>query len=527
MNLLGRGIRQWIAFTLGVVLLGSSSVSWAAASKESTFTFRLQGEPETLDWNRAHTLSETYLLLNLMEGLVEVAPNLKLENRLAERFSISPDGRTYTFYLRKGVKWQDGVPLRAADFVYSWKRLLSPLTAASYAYLLFDIQGAKDFYEGKLKDFSKVGIKAIDDRTFEVKLQRPMAHWIYIPTFWVTFPLREDVVAKHGSSWTAPGKMITLGPYTLESRELDSKIVLRANANYWGKRGNVQKVIGQIVSDDQTALTLFETGNLDFMGEIPLLELSRVSSRPEFRVFPYLKTSYLGFNVSKFPMSSVRFRRAVAMAIDKAKLVDALQGKQTPATSFLPPGLLGRDPKAGLPLDLLRARSEMRLSGVEVGTEPITLDLLAYNLNKNRRMAEILQAQLKAALGIQVNIELFDPKAFRAQIDLGVYPMFQGMWGADYPDPDNFMGIFQSTAGNNRTAWKSAAYDQWIDQARSNQVIRDRERLYMQAEKLLLEKEAVIVPLFYEPLLTLISRRARNVEVNPLNYLYLRNVSVD
>ncbi|NDD92667.1 hypothetical protein EBZ37_11330, partial [bacterium] len=154
-------------------------------------------------------------------------------------------------------------------------------------------------------------------------------------------------------------------------------------------------------------------------------------------------------------------------------------------------------------------------------------DLLAYNLNKNRRMAEILQAQLKAALGIQVNIELFDPKAFRAQIDLGVYPMFQGMWGADYPDPDNFMGIFQSTAGNNRTAWKSAAYDQWIDQARSNQVIRDRERLYMQAEKLLLEKEAVIVPLFYEPLLTLISRRARNVEVNPLNYLYLRNVSVD
>ncbi|NDD92326.1 peptide ABC transporter substrate-binding protein [bacterium] len=305
MNLLGRGIRQWIAFTLGVVLLGSSSVSWAAGSKESTFTFRLQGEPETLDWNRAHTLSETYLLLNLMEGLVEVAPNLKLENRLAERFSISPDGRTYTFYLRKGVKWQDGVPLRAADFVYSWKRLLSPLTAASYAYLLFDIQGAKDFYEGKLKDFSKVGIKAIDDRTFEVKLQRPMAHWIYIPTFWVTFPLREDVVAKHGASWTAPGKMITLGPYTLESRELDSKIVLRANANYWGKRGNVQKVIGQIVSDDQTALTLFETGNLDFMGEIPLLELSRVSSRPEFRVFPYLKTSYLGFNVSKFPSAAL------------------------------------------------------------------------------------------------------------------------------------------------------------------------------------------------------------------------------
>jgi oligopeptide transport system substrate-binding protein len=513
--------------TLFAIIASTGQRSLAADSKATTFTFRLQGEPETLDWNRAHTTAETYLLLNLMEGLLELGPQLKVESRLAEKYTISPDGKTYTFHLRKGVKWQDGVPLKAADFVFSWKRLLSPLTAASYAYLMFDVAGAKDFYDGKIRDFSKVGIKALNDTTLEVKLQRPVAYWIYIPTFWVTFPLRQDIVEKHGESWTMPGKMVTLGPYTLTSRELESKVVLQANPNYWGKRGNVQKVVAQIVRDDQTALTLFDTGTIDFMTEIPILEMKRMSSRPELKTFPYLKTSYLGFNVTKFPMSSAKLRRAIAFAIDKKKLVDALGGRYTVASSFLPPGITGHDPKDGLPFDVLRARSEFRMSGVQAGTAPVTLDLLAYNLDKNRMAAEVIQAQLRENLGIQVNVELFDPKAFRAQIDLGVYPMWQGMWGADYPDPDNFLGVFLSSSGNNRTGWKNAAYDQWVDQARTMQSAAERRKLYAQAEALLIDREAAIVPLFYEPLIALISRRTKGIELNPLNYLYLRGVNLN
>jgi oligopeptide transport system substrate-binding protein len=157
---------------------------------------------------------------------------------------------------------------------------------------------------------------------------------------------------------------------------------------------------------------------------------------------------------------------------------------------------------------------------------PVTIDLLAYNLDKNKMMAEIIQAQLKENLGLQVNIELYDPKAFRAQIDLGVYPMFQGMWGADYPDADNFLSVFLSNSGNNRSGWKSTTYDQWVDRARMLQAPREREKLYARAESLLLEQEAVLVPLFYEPLTALVSRRSTGVEVNPLNYLYLRGVTI-
>ncbi len=524
LSLLIRLAASAVICALGVTSVGSVQ---AADSQATTFTFRLQGEPETLDWNRAYTTGETYLLMNLMEGLIELNAQLKVEPRLAERYTISPDGKTYTFFLRKGVKWQDGVPLKAADFVYSWKRLLSPLTAASYAYLLFDVAGAREFYEGKNRDFSKVGIRAINDSTLEVKLHRPVAYWIYIPTFWVTFPLRQDVVETHGESWSMPGKMVTLGPYTLSSRELESKVVLQANPNYWGRRGNVQKVVAQIVRDDQTALTLFETGAIDFMSEIPILEMKRMSSRPELKTFPYLKTSFLGFNVTKFPMSSAKLRRAIAMAIDKKKLVEAVGGKFTVASSFLPPGIAGHDPKEGLPFDLLRARSEFRMSGVDVSSGRLSLDLLAYNLDKNKMMAEVLQAQLQQNLGIQVNIELYDPKAFWAQIDLGVYPMWQGMWGADYPDPDNFLGIFLSGSGNNRTGWKNAAYDQWIDDARTKQSVSERQKLYAQAETLLIEREAAIVPLFYEPLIVLVSRRTKGIELNPLNYLYLRGVNLN
>ncbi len=192
-------LRRRLLSIVGIVGLAWGSVfcaggsAWAQGGK-ATFNFRLTGDPETLDWNRAHTAMETFLLMNLMDGLVAFDSKLKVVPALAKTWTRSDDGKTYTFKLREDVKWEDGVRLTAKDFVHSWKRLLSPTTAASYAYLLFDIEGAENFNKGTLKDFGQVGIKAPDDFTFQVKLTRAVAHWIQIPTFWVTFPLREDVV---------------------------------------------------------------------------------------------------------------------------------------------------------------------------------------------------------------------------------------------------------------------------------------------------------------------------------------------
>lgn len=511
-----------------VIFVALTQASFAAndADAKHTFTFRINGEPATLDWNRAHTPIETYLMVNLMEGLVGMDQNLKVVPALAQSWKVSKDGKTYTFKLRPDIQWSDGVPVKAKDFVFSWKRLLQPLTGASYAYLLFDIEGAEEFNKGALQDFSKVGIKAIDDLTFEVKLKHPVAYWQYIPTFWVTYPLREDIVEKYGSRWDTPGRMVTVGPFTLESHDLESKIVLRANPKYYGTHGNIERAVGLIVKDDSTAVTLFESGRLDFMTDIPSLDLQRMAGKSELKTFPYLKTGYLAFVVGKFPLTNVKLRRAIAMAIDKNQISQLLHGEQTAATSFVPPKLLGYSKKIGLSYSPAAARKELVKSGIDA-SQPIEMDMILANWEKNLTLAQFIQGQLKKNLGITVNLQPFDHKTFRAQLDLKVYGSYLNSWSGDYPDPDNFVSVFLGGVGNNRTGWKNTQYDQLVVSARSEQNSKVREKKYTEAQKILLEEDAVVVPLFYEPNIALIQKRVKGLELNPLNYLFLKKVNLE
>ncbi len=529
------GTNSLKSLALGVAALffsctpGSSAPPAAAASGAAgaeTFSFRLLGEPETLDWNKAHTPVETYILMNLMEGLVAYDSNLKVEPSLAASWSQSKDGLTYTFKLRPGVKWSDGVGLKARDFAFSWKRLLAPTTAASYAYLLFDIEGAEDFNRGKIKDFAQVGVKALDDLTLQVKLAHPVAYWIHIPTFWVTFPLREDVVEKNGTaSWATPGRIVTLGPYTLAAHDVDSKIVLAANPSYYGTKGNIKQVVGLIVRDDSTALSLYEAGKLDFLTDIATLDLKRLEGKPELKRFPYLKTGYLGFVVDKFPMNSRKVRRAIAMAIDRSKLPEILHGGQQPASSFVPPGMMGYSKNIGLGFDPVKARAELDSSGVDL-SKTLNVEILMPNWDKPLMLGQFIQNELKKNLGIKTTLQPFDHKTYRAQIDLHAYPMYEGSWSADYPDPDNFLSLFLGASGNNRTQWKSAAYDELVVRGRQLRDGKAREKIYLESQKLLLEEEVVIFPLYYEPNLALVRSRVKGLELNPLNYLMLKKVNL-
>lgn len=515
------------------LLFGTAGCSSHASEpfRGNTLSVRLIGEPETLDWNKAHTSVETYVLMNLMNGLVGFDSNMKVAPELAKNWRISPDGKTYTFHLRPGVKWSDGVPLKAKDFVYSWKRLLSPATAASYAYFLFDIQGAENFNKGKNKDFSSVGIKALDDLTLQVKLTRPMGHWIYVPTFWVTFPLRQDVVEKSGgavgmasSSWAAPGKMPTLGPFVLSAQEHDSKIVLKSNPSYYADKGNIDTIHFMIVKDDSTALTLYEADKLDFLTDISSIDLKRLAGRVDLKSFPYYKTGYVGYVVNRPPLDNVHVRRAISMALDKAQIGKILHGGQQPATSWVPPRMMSHSDNLGFPFDPAKAREELKQAGGVDLSKP--MEVVLPNWDKPLILAQYIQEQLKKNLGLDISIQQFDHKTFRAQVDLRVFPMFILSWSADYPDPDNFMSVFLANAGNNRLNWRNKKYDELVLSARSTQDLRARERMYSEAQRLLLEEDAVILPLYYEPNMALVKPRVQGLELNPLNYLLLRKVSI-
>lgn len=505
-----------LAFIFAFGLLCSSP------SFSASLNFRLNAEPETLDWNRAHTPIETYILMNIMEGLVSLGGGLKPEPTLAQSWKISNGGRTYTFKIRPNLKWSDGVELRAQDFVYSWKRLLDKETAAAYAYLLFDIQGAADFNRGKIKDFSQVGVRALDDLTLEVKLVQPVSYWIFIPSFWVTFPLREDVVRKYGAHWDEPGRIVTLGPYLLSAHELESKVILKSNPLYFASRGNVDQASGMIIKDDSTAVTLFEAGRLDFMTDVPSLDLQRLSASPSLRRFAYLKTGYLGFNVNRPEVSNVAVRQAIAQAIDKTQWDLLLHGGQRPATTFVPPPLMGSG-SVTLEFNPSAAQKVLRQAGV---SGPLKLKCLLPNTEKAMVIGQYLQAQLKKNLDIDLELQALDHKTFRAQLALHQYPLFINAWSADYPDPDTFASVLLGGAGNNWTQWKNPQYDQLVEGARSTLNAKVREKNYIAAQKILLQQDAAIVPLYYEPNTVLIKDRVQGLELDPLNYFYLKKVNL-
>ncbi len=489
-----------------------------------TFTLRLPNDPENLDWHRAQTMVESYLLMNMMEGLVSFDSKLQVNPALAQSWTKSEDGRIYTFKLRPGVKWSDGVPLKAQDFVFSWKRLLSPLTGALYSYFLFDIEGAEYYAKGKLTDFDLVGIKALNDSTLQVKLARPVAHWISIPAFWVTFPMRQDIVEKYGNGWEKPGRIVTIGPYQLTSQELNHKITLRKNPNYYGQTGNVDQIDALIIPSDAVAMKLYDDGKLDFLGDLSNDSIKKVTGRSELKSFQYLKTAYLGLSITKYPLSIPAVRRAISMGIDKSQLASLRSGYQ-PATSFVPPQVLGHSDSIGPKFDPVAGRALLRGAGFD-SLKPWTIDLITQNFDKQIALADFIRDQLKKNLGLEAKIETFDHKDYRSRLTIGGFGLFMGSWVADYPDPDNFMSLFLSSSGNNRAQWKNQQYEDRVLEARNLTDSAARLRAYTETQKLLLETDAVIVPLYYETILALIRSRVQGLEINPLNHLLLRKVTL-
>lgn len=508
-------------FTMFRVTLFALIFSLSAFSAEiKPFQFRIASQPETLDWNLAHTPVETHLLVNLMEGLVSVDAQARPIPALAEKWEISRDGKTYTFHLRRGIKWTDGKDLEAAQFIASWKRLLTPSTGASYSYLLDDVAGAFEFRTGKIKDFAKVAVRAPDPHTLVVQLSKSVAHWIFIPSFWVTFPIREELIQKWGNHWTDPDHLVVLGPFRLSSAIPDQKYELNANPQYWAGAPRLQKAVARIVREDSTALTLFESQGLDLIVDLPPLDVPQLRGRKEFRSFPYLKTVFLGQVIDRDPLKAVAARKAIAQALNRKQLPLLLQGEQAVAGGFVPPPLLGSHSESALKYDPTAARAAASEAGL-VGKSVV---MLLPNLEKSLMIAQWIQGELKKNIGLQVELRPLDNKAFRARVDLKQDPLFLLSWSADYPDPDNFLSLFLAEAGNNRTRFKNSDFDRLILQARSETSSQRRKALYQKAEHLLLEQEVAVVPLYHEPNLALVSNRVEGLAINPLNYLDLRMV---
>ena len=496
-----------------------------------TLTVRLSTEPQTLDWNRAHTPFETHLLSNLMEGLLSYNSKMEILPQLAQSWTVSRDHKTYTFKLRPGVLWSDGVPLTAEHFVTSWKRLLSPQTAAPYAYLLFDIVGAKAFAEGRDPSFSHVGIQALSETEIQVRLDQPVAHWLHILTFWVTFPLREDLAQNH---FLSQAGQVTVGPYVL-SQQSDpmTHFTLEANPHYWGTALNqgphFKRAVFQIVKDNSTALNLYDSKHLNILTDLPAYQVEQLEAEkgkggaPDFRTFPYLKTLYLGFNHNREPLNRPSLRKAIAQGLDRSTLQPLLKPGQSIATSFVPAGMPGHLASAqiGLPFNLKEAQRALAVSGLKSGD---SIDLLLLNHEKSLLIGQWIQAELKKNLGLQIRLQAFDNKTFRSALDRREYPLFLTSWSADYPDADNFVSLFLSESGNNRIGLKNPEFDRMVLSARQSSYPLERIQKYFEIQKFLLQQDIGLVPLHYDRNTALVQPELTGFEINPLNVFLLKNV---
>jgi oligopeptide transport system substrate-binding protein len=333
-------------------------------------------------------------------------------------------------------------------------------------------------------------------------------------------------VEKFQTRWTEPENIVTNGPFLLSAWKHENEIELKANPRFFLGKPAMDGVTMYMINEKTTAFAMYEQGQLDFMDNhsIPALEKQRLVQRPGYKAVPQLRGDYYGFAVDRKPFDNVKVRRAFAQAIDRSVFPKILQGGEEPATSWIPPGMLAYNPHVGLSFDPEQARRVLAEAGYPdgKGLPPITL---GYNTEEDHKLvAEAVQSMWQKNLGVIVNLENQEWKVYLKKLQNDPFQVYRSGWGADYPDPDNFMKLFTSNSGNNQTRWKNSTYDRLLDQAAREQDTGKRAGLYDQAQKILTETDVPIVPLFWRAESTVLNPRFTGLELNSMARLNLRNV---
>ncbi|MBI4026740.1 MAG: peptide ABC transporter substrate-binding protein [Verrucomicrobia bacterium] len=474
----------------------------APSEHGSDFVFLNGTEPESLDPAIITGQPEGRIVLALFEGLTARDPQGRVVPGAAERWKISSDGKRYTFHLRADARWSNGEPIVASDFVHSWQRTLSPATASEYAYQLYYVQNAEAYNAGKLKDFSQVGVRALDSRTLEVCLANPTPFFLDLCAFPTLMPVHLLSVEKHGDDWIKPGRMVSNGAYVLEEWRINHRVRLRANPHYWDRAHvSLQTVDILPTSQANTAFNLYHSGAADLIldkGLVPPMLLDALKDRPDFHASPFLGNYFYRFNVTRKPFSDVRVRKAFALAIHKQRLVDKVTraGEQI-AGSLVPPGIPGYSSPPGLSHDPDAARDLLAQAGFPSGKGFPNVSLLYNKSEQNEAIAVEIQDMLQKELGVHVQLAQQEWKVYLNSMSALDYDFCRSSWVGDYNDPNTFLDMFVTNGGNNRTGWTNAKYDTLIRAAAEELDPKRRADIFRQAETLLCREELPILPLYY------------------------------
>lgn len=491
------------------------------------------GEPKDLDPHVVTGVPEFHILMNVLEGLVSKDPKtLAPIPGAAESWKVSKDGKTYTFQLRKNAKWSNGDPVTAQDFIYSWTRLLKAETASEYAYQAFYIKNGKAFNEGKIKDPKQLGIKAVDNNTFEVQLENPTPFFLSLLFHHSLYPVHKATVEKFGARWTRPENFVGNGAFILSKWEINRVISLKPNPFYWDR--NIIKLTEANffpIDKHETEEKMFRAKSLHSVDDLPLEKLPtwQKDTTGVFKTHPYLGTYYYWFNCTKAPLDNKKVRKALALAIDRDRIVRLVtRGGQVPATMFTPPGTGGFQPLSRLPIDssqVVQARKLLVEAGYPGGKGLPNIEILYNTSDNHKKIAETIQEMWKENLGVEATLFNQEWKVYLDNQQTKNYMVSRSGWIADYNDPNTFLDLFVTQGGNNHGGYSNKAYDTLIEEAKKEKDNKKRWAIFQKAEDILLE-ELPVLPIYIYSRNYLLSNDVQgwypNIEdIHPLKYISL------
>ncbi len=493
-------------------------------------------EPETLDPHRAQSVTSSNILRDIYEGLVNQSPEGELIPGGAERWEISDDGKTYTFYLRKDARWSNGDPVTAKDYVYGLRRCVDPETGSVYAEILTPINNAKAIIGGELPP-EALDVTAVNDHKLEIHLKAPTPYFIGLLAHSSAYPAHHASIEKHGDQFTQPGNHITNGAYQMSEWVVASHITITRNEHYWDNANTGIDVVKYLpIENTESEFKRYLAGELDMTGSVPIpqIEWAKTNLPDDYQSYPSLAVYYYGLNLTREPFKdNPKLRRALSLAIDRNIITEKVtRGGQIPAYAWVPPGVNNYKPQnpeyATWPRDKQLAEAKRLYKEAGYSDEnPLEVELRYNTSEGHKKIATAVASMWKTALGAKVVMVNEEWKVFLQNVNTKkVTQVYRSGWVGDYNDANTFMELMHSAFGLNGTGYANPDYDALLDRASMESDAGKRRTLMQQAEQLLIADQPVI-PIYHYVGTRLVKPYLKGFVGNIMGHFYSKHFRIE